>query len=94
MMASWGCPEDACAQALDNLVVVLRACGAEPGHVVSVAIYATDMPEYRAEAAPLGDAWRARFGRHYPAMSLLGVQSLYDPAAQVELVATAVIPAE
>jgi enamine deaminase RidA (YjgF/YER057c/UK114 family) len=85
---------DQFAQALDNLVVVLDACDAQPDHVVSVAIYTTEVATYRAEASRLGQLWRARLGRHYPAMAVLGVSELYDPAAKVELVATAVIPDE
>ncbi len=79
-------------QALANLVEVLTACGAEPHHLVSMAIYTTDMATYRAEARALGEVWRARLGRHYPALALFGVMELHDPRALVEIVSTAVIP--
>jgi hypothetical protein len=36
--------------------------------------------------------WRKHFGRHYPAVALLGVAELFDEAAKIELVGTAVIP--
>ena len=80
------------AQALDNVLAVLRAAGGEPAHVVSMTIFVTDVPAYRAGLRALGPLWRARFGRHYPAMALLGVTELVEPAAKVEILATAVLP--
>jgi enamine deaminase RidA (YjgF/YER057c/UK114 family) len=55
-------------------------------------IYVTDVAEYRASLKPLAQAYQEHLGRHYPAIALLGVNELFDPAAKVELVATAVIP--
>jgi enamine deaminase RidA (YjgF/YER057c/UK114 family) len=78
--------------ALDNVVAALQAAGAAPEHVVSLQIFVTDMPAYRAALRELGAAYRGRFGRHYPAMALLGVDELFEPAARVEVVATAVVP--
>lgn len=78
--------------ALANLVTALRAAGAEPAHLVALQLYVTDVPAYRDSLGPIGAAWRARLGRHYPAVSLLGVAALFDPAALIEIVALAVIP--
>jgi enamine deaminase RidA (YjgF/YER057c/UK114 family) len=78
--------------ALDNLVTAMAAAGASPGHLVSLEIFATDLSSYRESSRELGVEYRARFGHHYPAMALLGVKELYDPAALVELVAVAVVP--
>lgn len=75
-----------------NLVIALRAAGAEPRHLVSMIIYVTSVAQYRAALTQLGGVWRRHFGRHYPAVALLGVNELFDDAAKVELVATAVIP--
>ncbi len=80
------------AQALDNLVAVLDACDAQPAHLVSLAIYTTDVAGYRAATRELGDVWRQQLGRHYPAMALFGIAELYDPRALVEVVAVAVVP--
>lgn len=80
------------AQALDNLVVVLDEGEAQPHHLVSVAIYTTEIAVYRESAKELGAVWKQRLGRHFPAMALFGVSELHDPAAQVEIVATAVVP--
>ena len=78
--------------ALDNVVSVLESAGGAPEHVVSFQIFVTDMAAYRASLRDVGEAYRARFGRHYPAMSLLGTTELVEPSALVEIVATAVIP--
>lgn len=80
--------EAACA----NVVEALRATGARPEDVVSLLIFATDLGEYRRRAREIGEAYGARFGKHYPAMALLGTTELFDPEAKVELVAVAVIP--
>jgi enamine deaminase RidA (YjgF/YER057c/UK114 family) len=80
--------------ALDNVVAALTAAGAQPEDVVSLQIFATDVPAYRASTRELGKAYQARFGRHYPAMALLGVTELVDPAALVEIVAVAIVPEE
>lgn len=78
--------------ALGNVAAVLEAAGALPEHLVSCLVYATDAAEYRRELKALGRAWRERFGRHYPAMAFFEVAGLFDPAAKVELVCTAVVP--
>lgn len=78
--------------AAGNVVTALAAAGARSEHVVSLVIYTTDVAEYRASLRELGPVWRRHFGRHYPAVALLGVAALFDEAAKVELVATAVVP--
>ena len=76
--------------AAGNVVTALTAAGARPDQLVSMVIYTTDMGEYRSSLAELGPVWRRHFGRHYPAVALLGVTALFDDDAKVELVATAV----
>jgi len=78
--------------ACQTIAAVLAEAGGEPGDVVSVTIYTTDMAGYRSSLGPLGGAWRSVFGKHYPPMALIGVQNLLDPKAMVELVTVAVIP--
>jgi enamine deaminase RidA (YjgF/YER057c/UK114 family) len=79
--------------AAGNVVTALAAAGAAPDHLVSLIIYTTDVPAYRASLKELGPLWRKHFGRHYPAVALLGVAALFDDDATIELVGTAVIPA-
>lgn len=78
-------------QALDNLLTVVAAAGGRPTDVVRMTIYVTDKAAYVAARRPLADAWRARFGRYYPAMTLVEVRSLLEPGALVEIEATAAL---
>ena len=77
--------------AASRVVTALRAAGGEPDDLVSVVIYTTEMDEYRKALTELGELWRTHFGRHYPAMALLGVDALLDPDAKVELMGVAVV---
>lgn len=90
------CRGDTIAEQLDlalrNVVTALSAVGGAPEHLVSIQIYTTDIEAYRAERREIGERYRAVLGRHYPATSLLAVSGLFDPAALVEVVCTAVIP--
>lgn len=76
-----------------NVVTALAAAGATPDQLVSLVIYTTDVPAYKASLPELGAVWRKHFDRKYPAVALLGVAALFDEDAMVELVGTAVIPA-
>jgi len=78
--------------AAGNVAAALKAAGSSPDQLVSLIIYTTAVAEYRSSMAELGPVWRKHFGRHYPAVALLGVAELFDPEAKVELVGTAVIP--
>jgi len=80
------------AAAAANVAAALAGAGATPADVVSLQIFTTDVDGYRAESKSIGAAYRAVFGPHYPPMALFGVGRLFDPAALIELVATAVIP--
>ena len=76
-----------------RLVTALRAAGGQPEDLVSLQVFVTDVTAYREALPALGPVWRARFGRHYPAMGLFGVRELFEPEAQVELMGVAVLPA-
>jgi enamine deaminase RidA (YjgF/YER057c/UK114 family) len=73
-----------------NVVTALEAAGAHASDLVSVQIFVTDVAEYRRSSKQIGEAYRRHFGRHYPAMALLEVRRLFDPAAKVELMCVAV----
>ena len=80
--------------ALGNLVTVLGAAGAEPGHVVAMQIFVTNVSDYRDAAKALAPIYRRHMGRHYPAMGLFGVTELAEAGTVVEIMATAVVPIE
>jgi enamine deaminase RidA (YjgF/YER057c/UK114 family) len=77
--------------AAGKVVTALRAAGGEPEHLVSLVVYTTDVEEYRASLGELGEVWRRHFGRRYPALALVGVTALLEPAAKVELMGVAVV---
>ena len=52
-----------------------------------------DLDEYRASLKELGRAYREVFGAAYPAMAVVGVGGLVEPAARLEIEATAVLGA-
>ena len=80
------------AQALDNVLAVVRAAGGEPHHIASMTIYSTDPQAYADWSESIGREWRARMGQHYPAMALVGVTRLYERSANLEIQATAYLP--
>ncbi|MDE2975683.1 MAG: RidA family protein [Gemmatimonadota bacterium] len=78
--------------ALANVAAVVEAAGGRIADVGRLTIYVTDMEAYRKSPAEMGTAYRAVFGKHFPAMALVAVTELVDPRAVVEVEATAVIP--
>jgi enamine deaminase RidA (YjgF/YER057c/UK114 family) len=80
------------ARACSNVAAVVEAAGGSPNDVVSMTIFATDVSSYRENLSAIGGAYQAVFGKHFPAMALIGVAELVDPAAQVEITAVAIIP--
>lgn len=82
---------DQFARALDKTLTIVRGAGGQPSDLARLTIYVTDLAAYRARLKPLGEAYRARFGKHYPAMTLVEVKGLLDPGAVVEVEATAVV---
>lgn len=79
------------AQALANIVSVVRAAGGEAADIARLTVYVTDKSEYGRELKAIGEAYRAVLGRHYPAMALVEVAGLLEPGATVEIEATAVL---
>jgi enamine deaminase RidA (YjgF/YER057c/UK114 family) len=79
------------AQALRNIVAVLRADGAGPENLVRLTWFITDGQEYKDAAKKLGAAYREIIGKHYPAMSVVVVSGLLEKRAKVEIEATAVV---
>ena len=83
---------DQAEQALENIGTVLREAGAGPEHLVRLTWFVTDTAEYLANQGRLGAAYRRVIGAHFPAMSVIGIRSLYETGAKLEIEATAVLP--
>ncbi len=80
------------AQALRNIVAILAEDGAGPEHIVRLTCYILERGEYLRERDEIGTAWRDIIGDHYPAVALVEVKGLLEPAAKIEIEATAVVP--
>ncbi len=83
---------DQFAQVFDNLLTVVREAGGQPEHIGRLTIYVTDLEAYVTNLKPIGEAYRKRMGRHYPAMALVEVKALMESNALIEVEATAVLP--
>jgi enamine deaminase RidA (YjgF/YER057c/UK114 family) len=79
-------------QILLNTLAILAEAGAGPQHVVRMTWYVTSVAEYRESLAEIGAAWRELMGRNYPAMAVVEVAALVEPAARIEIETTAVVP--
>lgn len=80
-------------KALENVIAVVTAAGAEPANLARLVIYVTNKSEYRAHRKEVGERYRKHLGKHFPAMVLVQVAGLLDDAAKVEIEGIAVLPA-
>ena len=78
-------------QALSNLLTALASAGGSPDQLASLTVYVTDMSLYQEHSAGVGEVWRRRVGRSYPAMAAVEVSRLWDVAALVELQGVALV---
>lgn len=79
-------------QCFENIRAILAQGGAEPRHLVRMTWYVVDIEEYLAAGRELGQAYRAVFGKAFPAMALVQVVRLVERSARLEIEATAVVP--
>jgi enamine deaminase RidA (YjgF/YER057c/UK114 family) len=78
-------------QALTNLLTALRAAGGQPSDLLAVRIYLLDIPAYQARGKDIGRIWRELAGETYPAMTGVGVTSLWQPEAMIEIEGVAAV---
>jgi enamine deaminase RidA (YjgF/YER057c/UK114 family) len=79
-------------QALDNVIAVVRAAGGGTEQIAKLLVFVTDLEAYRSATRAIGEGWRERMGKHYPAMSLVKVAGLLEPGALVEIEGVAMLP--
>lgn len=65
-------------QVCENLRTLVGAAGGGLTDVVKLTIYVLDAGEFKRQGKPIGAVYREYFGKHYPAMTLVGVRDLYD----------------
>lgn len=78
-------------RALANVLTVVTAGGGKADQIARLIIYVTDKSEYRGRMKEIGERYRARMGRHFPAMVLVEIKSLLDDGAKIEIEGTAVL---
>jgi enamine deaminase RidA (YjgF/YER057c/UK114 family) len=79
-------------QVLANTLAILAEGGAGPEHIVRMTWYVVDVDDYRSRLPEIGAIYREVIGRHFPAMAVVGVTGLVEPAARIEIETIAVVP--
>ena len=78
-------------QVIGNLKTAIEAVGGRPDQYAVLTIYITNLEAYWNNKKPLGTAYRAVFGKYFPAITLVEVKRLYNPECMIEISAIAVI---
>jgi enamine deaminase RidA (YjgF/YER057c/UK114 family) len=77
----------------ENIREVVSAAGGHVSDIVKLTIYVLDVEGYKVRLRDLGPVYRELFGRHYPAMTLVGARDLFDAddGCLIEIEAVAVL---
>ena len=78
-------------RALANVIAVVTEADGKPEQIARLIIYVTDKRDYKTRMNEIGERYRARMGKHFPAMTLVEVKSLLDDDARVEIEGIAVL---
>jgi enamine deaminase RidA (YjgF/YER057c/UK114 family) len=78
-------------KALENILIVVREAGGSAENIVKLNIYVTDKAAYLAAGKQAGQSYRRHMGKHFPAMTLVEVKSLYEDGALIEIEGLAVL---
>ncbi len=78
-------------RALANVITVVTEAGGAPDQIARLILYVTDKDEYKQRMKEIGQRYRARMGKHFPAMVLVEVKSLLEDSALIEIEGLAVL---
>lgn len=81
-------PGDLVAQmdtAMQNIAAILRDAEMSFADVVQLNFYVRSRDDYATCRRAFGRVWKQLCGRHYPAMAMFMVSSLFDPEALIEI---------
>jgi enamine deaminase RidA (YjgF/YER057c/UK114 family) len=78
-------------RALANVIAVVSEGGGRPDQIARLVLYVTDKNEYKRLVREIGERYRARMGKHFPAMALVEVKGLLDDDAKIEIEGIAVL---
>ena len=67
-------------QTCANLQAVITSAGGDMTDFVKLTLYVLDVGEYKKQLGGIGEVYREYFGKHYPAMTMVGVRDLFDAA--------------
>ena len=67
-------------QVCRNIQTVVSAAGGDMTDIVKLTIYVLDVADYKKNLKSIGDVYREYFGKHFPAMTLVGARDLFDAA--------------
>ena len=67
-------------QVCRNIHTVMSAAGGGMSDIVKLTIYVLDAEDYKRHLREIGGVYREYFGKHFPAMTLVGVRDLFDAA--------------
>jgi enamine deaminase RidA (YjgF/YER057c/UK114 family) len=79
-------------QVLLNTLAILAEDKAGAEHIVRMTWYVVGLDDYRAGLAEIGAVWKDVMGRVYPAMAVVEVAGLVEPAARIEIETIAMVP--
>lgn len=78
-------------QALKNLQITMRAAGGEMTDIVKLNLFVKSRDMYRDNLKEIGGVYRSYFGKHFMAMTLVEVSSLFEDEVLLEIEGIAVI---
>jgi enamine deaminase RidA (YjgF/YER057c/UK114 family) len=78
-------------RALENVITVVTEAGGKADQIARLIVYVTDRKKYIARMKQIGERYRARMGKHFPAMVLVEVAGLLEDRAQIEIEGIAVL---
>ena len=81
-------------QVCRNIQTVMSAAGGEMTDIVKLTIYVLDTNDYKLRLREIGAVYREYFGKHFPAMTLVGARDLFDAAdgCLIEIEGVAALP--
>jgi enamine deaminase RidA (YjgF/YER057c/UK114 family) len=78
-------------RALANVIAVVTEADGKPEQIARLVIYVTDKNDYRSRMKEIGERYRARMGKHFPALVLVEMSGLLEDSAKIEIEAVAIL---
>ena len=78
-------------QGMKNLKRPVEGAGGNPTQIAVMTMYGTDVQAFLDHRKPAGDAYTEVFGKHFPAITLVEITSLWNKDCMVEISGIAVL---